>query len=120
MDFPRLDVPPLYSSVYGKIRKYDEDLAKMIQALVGNLSRMFDGSISVSENLDSEIVSVTSDPIADTQFAVAHTLKRVPVGYVIVSRDQGGIVYDSGTAFTATQIFLKCTTTSTVLKVLIF
>lgn len=120
MDFPRLDVVALFSPLYGRLRKYDEDLAKMIQLLVSNLSRMFDGGISLTDNIDAKTVTVTSHAIADTEFAVSHTLKRIPTGYDIVSRDKGGVVYDSGTAFTATQIFLKCTTTSTVIKVRIF
>lgn len=120
MDFPKIDIPSLFSPVYGKLRKYDEDLAKILQLLMSNLSRIFEGGISIPDSLDLETVTVTTDSSADTEFSVAHTLKRVPVGYLVVSRDKGGVVYDSGTAFTITTIYLKCTTTSTVIKVLIF
>jgi hypothetical protein len=120
MDFQRVDIPSLFSPIYGKLRKYDEDLAKTLQVLMGNLKRMFAGGISLDGNVDGQIVTLTTHASADTEFSVAHTLKRIPTGFIVVKRDKGGVIYDGVTAWDSTQIFLKCTTTSTLVTVLIF
>jgi hypothetical protein len=46
---------------------------------------------------------------ANTEFAVTHTLGKVPITF-FHHTDNGGVIYKSTTAWTKTQIFLKCTT----------
>ena len=57
---------------------------------------------------------------ADTEFTVAHGLNSVPLGYLIVSRDKAGVVYNSTTAWTNENIYLKCSVATVVLVVMIF
>lgn len=57
---------------------------------------------------------------ADTEFTVLHNLSRVPKGYGVTYTDAGGVVYDSGTAWTAVAIYLKCSAANAHIKVLIF
>jgi len=45
---------------------------------------------------------------ADAEFTVAHSLGRTPKGWVITYADAACAVYDSGTAWTATALYLKC------------
>lgn len=120
MNFPNIDIPAIYSSIYGKIRKYDEDIANTLQKLSGDLSNIFRNGVSITDNVDAQTISYTSNAIADTEDTVAHTLKREPTGFIVVDTDKAGIVYRGGTAFTTTDIYLKCSTASTALKVLIF
>lgn len=60
---------------------------------------------------------VTTPGGADTEFALTHNLNRVPEGWILVSIDKAGIVYKSTTAWTTTQIFLKCNVASATIKV---
>lgn len=120
MDFKAVQIPLLSSPAYGKMRKYDEDLAKMLQDLVRNLKSMFDGGISLVDNTDSEMISLATHAVADTEFSVAHALKRTPYGYLVISRSKGGVIYDGPTSWTPSAIYLKCTTTSTLIRILIF
>ena len=67
-----------------------------------------------SENIDGRFVVYTTNGTANTEDAVAHSLGSKPKGFLVMRVDKGGVVYDSGTTWTSTQLFLKCTTTSTL------
>lgn len=120
MNFTRADIPSIFSSIYGGMRRFDIDMAKVIQDINGSLSQMFAKGIGITDNLDCQIVSYTSNAVANTEDTVAHTLKRVPSGFIVVDIDKAGVVYRSGTTFTVSNIYLKCSTTSTALKVLVY
>ena len=83
------------------------------------LLRCINGGISFRDNLDAKQVSYTSNGVANTEDTVAHTLGRVPIGFIVVSVDKGATVYKSN-AFTATALKLKCTqaTTAVILYVI--
>ena len=60
-------------------------------------------------------VSGTSAGTANTEFSVTHNLGRIPKGYVVMFGTIAGSFYQgptTGTAWTTTQIFIKCSTAS--------
>ena len=63
-------------------------------------------------NLSAKHVVFTSNGVANTEDTIPHKLGRVPVGYVVVKQDKAGIVYDGGTDFTTTNIYLKSSVAS--------
>ena len=81
---------------------------------------MFDKGIRVAEGLDIYIVSYTSNGTANTEDAVAHGLKRVPLGFIVCSQDKAGVVYASGTAHTATNLYLKNSVATVATKLIVF
>lgn len=56
----------------------------------------------------------------DTEFAVTHNLNRIPVGYWVVRQDKAASFYDSGTAWTTTKIFLKCSVATVTISIYVF
>ncbi len=86
-----------------------------------NHSRVLDGNVSFGatninknnrgRNIDSTMVNGVTPGGANTEFAVTHTLGRVPVTF-FGHTDNGGVLYKGTTAWTKTTIFLKCTTAS--------
>jgi len=68
----------------------------------------------VAGNLDMRYLKDIDTPVvADTEFTVAHGLKRVPGYYLVVRNQNGGVVYDAHpTPFDGTLLHLKCTTGS--------
>lgn len=64
----------------------------------------------VTDNIDGNFDAVADTGIADTEFVVTHNLNRVPIGFHVIRQSKAGSFYDSGTAWTTTQIFLKCGT----------
>ncbi len=79
-----------------------------------------DNTTNSPGNADNTHVAVMSPAAANTEFVVTHNLNRVPTMAVPGQNSNGGIVYGSGTPWTKSQIFLKCTTSSCGLNLLIY
>lgn len=68
-------------------------------------------------NLDEAFTEVITPSVADTEFAVPHTLGRLPQAYHIVRANKSAIVYDSSSgSWTDTLIYLKCNVASAQLR----
>jgi len=90
--------------------------------------RVLDGNVSFGatnvnknnrdRNIESSMANGTTPGGANTEFAVTHTLGRIPVTF-FGHTDNGGVLYKSTTAWTKTQIFLKCTTASANYQVVV-
>jgi hypothetical protein len=74
--------------------------------LHGNIS--FGDGVS-PDNIKGQWVTFTSSGTPDAENTVAHTLGVVPVGFLIVRAPKSGYVYEGGTTWTTTNIYLKCT-----------
>lgn len=73
-----------------------------------NVNVFTPGIHTIPGNTDTVHVSVQAPGTANTEFAVTHNLGRIPVGYRVAGRNNVGNCYNSTTAWTTTQIFLKC------------
>lgn len=99
--------------------RFDEGLTVELAKYVYDLASLLNGGVRLDENCHVALVTVADTGLADTEFEVAHTLRRIPTGFIVINRDAACIVYDSGTAWTATTIYLKCNTASANIKVLV-
>ena len=96
--------------------KYRENLNEALLKYTTKLSEIINSGLKITDNFDSQIQEVTFGN-ADTEKTIAHTLKRIPNGYIVLNQDRAGSVYDSGdTSWTTTNIYLKCDTASAVVK----
>lgn len=104
-----------------QIRLLQEQLSKIFYLLQGRVS-FGTGTDGVNgQNISGQFQEFTSDASANTEFAVAHTVGSVPLGYIILAQDKAGSLYqmdDTGTAWTSTNIYLKCSVSS--VKFLVF
>jgi hypothetical protein len=119
MIFRRGNVPTIFGKELPNMRPFDLDLVRFLDTMASNLAALFDKGIGIDDNLDVQIVDYTTNAVANTQDTVAHTLKRVPEGYIVVSVDKAGVIYKSG-AFTATDLLLKCNVATVVAKLIVF
>ena len=98
---------------------------RRLMEILRNIGYMFDGRIGLGdgtnkENLDIEFKDVTSHATAGTEFSISHTLGRVPAGYIVVKRDKAAVVYDGTTVWTTSTIYLRCSVSSTALRLIVF
>lgn len=64
--------------------------------------------INVPGNVGNTHVFLLETIAANTEFAITHNLNRVPTGLHIVRTGMSGLsLYDSGTPWTKTQMFVK-------------
>lgn len=120
MIFPKLNISSLYAPLYGKLRQFDEDLLKVLNQAMTNLANIFEHSVNIVDNLDCQILTYTSNGVANTEDTVAHTLKRVPTGFIVVNLDKSASIYSGGTAWTSTAVYLKSSAATTVAKIIVF
>lgn len=74
-----------------------------------------------SGNMNGQWANVTAPVAANTEFAVPHNLNRIPSMYFWIS-DRAAKLYqlpNTGTAWTASNIYLKCDTASSVLRIFV-
>lgn len=100
----------------------ERELNTVLDNLIIELRKIINGGIQISENLNVKLVSYTSNATPDTETVCPHTLGKTPAGYIIYGQDIAGNLYTStgGTAWTSTNIYLKCTVASVTFKLIIF
>lgn len=71
-------------------------------------------------NISGVWVVFTSNASANTEDAVAHALGRVPLAIFAAIPDKAAAIYDSGTAWTDTTIYVKSSVASVAWNLLVF
>lgn len=102
--------------------EFDKNLLDELTRYCRDLARILNSGIKFEENFNCEIISYTSNSTANAEDTIPHSLGRIPTGYFILHRSKAGIVYQgpaTGTPWTDTNIYLKCTVASTQFKLLV-
>lgn len=97
------------SNLIGK-RGNPEEYNKKLDRDVENLFLALQTGLVVKDT-----VTVADTGSANTEFIVPHRLGVVPTGWSVVSQDKATSVYLSGTAPTATNLYLKASTANVAL-----
>ncbi len=93
------------------VRAFDNDLKNIVFALNGRIRFGGGGDGDRGENIAGEFQEFTTSATPDAENTLAHGLGSIPIGYLILGQDKAGSLYqldDTGTAWTATNIYLKC------------
>jgi len=100
---------------------FKEDLLRMLIDYTREVGDLINGALQLGpDNLNCYIYTVTNTGNADVEFSFANTLKRIPVGYLIISISKAGIIYKGSTVWTTTTIYLKCNVANAEVKILVF
>lgn len=96
------------------------DINKLYLCLQGRVrfGRGSDGDRG--ENMAGEFQQFTTSGTPNAENTIAHTIGAIPVGYIIVWQDKAGTLYQgptTGTAWTSTNIYLKCSVASVTFSV---
>ena len=89
------------------------------RVLAGNVSFGSGSPKDTSQNISGAWATGTTPVTPGTQFAVTHNLGRVPVGFDVKRINMAGTIYDSGTPWTATQIFVESNVASAIFSLFI-
>ena len=119
-EFKKTSLPALLISNKQEIREYDKDLLKVLDDSYTNLDSILTKGIRFQDNVDCTLVEYNSNGSVDTEDTVAHGLGKVPTGFLVYNLDKGSVVYDSGTAWTSTNIYLKNTVATVAVKIIVF
>jgi hypothetical protein len=97
-----------------------QDLIRVLDERDSNLKAILDRGGSFDDNMDVRRVSVVSHVTPGTEFSVAHTLGKVPLGYITAGQNAAGSVRDGTTSNTATTLFLKSDASSATFRLIVF
>lgn len=101
-------IRPIHDS---KLKNHEHVLDRMHDILNGNIciGSMDNATFTESPgNIDNKHVSLNVTVAINTEFSVTHNLGRIPTGFHVVRTGMSGLsLFDSGTAWTTTKIFLK-------------
>ena len=113
---------PVFLPEVESSRGKEYDLIKALDLFIEDVSAVLDRGLQFEDNIDCRLVSFTSNATPDTEDEVAHTLGKTPQGYVVYGKDKAGDLYTStgGTAWDATNMYLKCTVASVAYKIIVF
>jgi hypothetical protein len=118
--YQRIELPALETQHYSQMRPFDFDLLRELIGHVNNLDAILNRGFSFMDNADARIVSFTSNGVANTEETVAHTLGKVPTGFLVCNLDKAASIYSGPTAWTKTNIYLKSNTASTTASIIVF
>lgn len=100
------------------VTPFEKALEKELQSFSNELSVILNKGLKFGDNFNAQIIAVSDTGLVDTEFVVAHTLKTVPIGFIVIKNNKAGVVYDSGTAWTASNIYLKCSIANCALSII--
>ena len=100
-----------------QIRALDTDMKKLFTSINGRL-RFGDGTDGErGENISGEFQVVADSGSANTEFSITHTLGAIPIGYLVTKISNAGVIYDSGTTWTSSTIYLKSSAANSAVTV---
>jgi len=114
MKLPSLILPSLPESptLDPQLRRWAEDITRYLLD--------FNEKAKEIPFNNSEEIEYTTNATANAEDQIQHHLNRVPHGYIILENGNGGVLYNGTTAWTTKYIYLKCTTASNHVKILVF
>lgn len=98
----------------------EADLFNTMQDFNNRLVAILNRGIKFSDNVDCVLITTTTSATPDAENTIAHTLGKLPVGYIVYSQDKSGSLYLGGTAWTSSNIYLKCNVASVAYKIIVF
>ena len=102
---------------------YYVQLRELFDTLMNVSFTSRDGAIQHNDkagNLDAKWIVFTSNGTANTEDAVTHDLGRTPRFILPAVPDKTATLYDSGTAWTSTTVYLKTSAATVAWKAIIF
>lgn len=96
----------------------DTDLKNIVLVLQGRVRFGANNTVTnKGENILGQFITYTTNATPNTEDTVAHALGSVPIGYIVVRQNKAASLYDSGTVWTSSSLFLKCSVASVLVTV---
>lgn len=95
-----------------------EEVVRFVSPAIGDIISVVNGHVDLIDNCDTKFITVKSDQ-ANQNVKVAHTLSRIPKGYIVVGNSVNQTIYDGTDAPDDKFISIRMTGVGTV-KLLVF
>ena len=85
-----------------------DDAKRFVSISFERIQDLFSNNITFGDNFNGQIVSAVF-ATANAEVTIAHTLNRVPTGFIPVLPSVAMSVYNGSTPWTASSVYLKST-----------
>lgn len=86
---------------------FDQDLERALDVAFQRLSEILNKGILLDDNFNGFKTTITTSATPGTETAIAHGLKRTPIGYIVLKKNKAAHIYDGATAFDSTNIYVR-------------
>jgi hypothetical protein len=100
--------------------EFDKSLEPELMSYTLELAKVINKGLKFTDNFNAEILTIADSGAAGSENTVGHGLKRVPTGFIVTSINKAGIVYLGASAWTSTNIYLKCNAANCAITILVF
>jgi len=116
--------PNLNFTVVEPTKKSLGTFVTMLRSVYQNLVNVINGNLGFgdgtnADNINGVWINVVAPVAPNTDFTVTHNLGRLPVGYWPMQKDRACDVYTGSVAATTTQLTLRATAASAVLRLFV-
>jgi hypothetical protein len=105
------------SADFANLKGFD-DLKRWITIWARDVESQINGNLDFTSNIRCKIIDYTFVS-PNTEYGIAHNLRKVPTGYILVNTDLATVLYNGGSTNTDSLIYLKCSVVTTC-KILVF
>lgn len=99
---------------------WELDVLKTLQDFFNRIVAILNRGITFTDNVDCVLITITTSATPDAENTVAHTLGKVPTGYIVYSQDKAASLYLGTTAWTSSNVYLKSNVASVTFKLIVF
>lgn len=99
------------------VRSLDTDLENLFAVLHNRVEFGSGTSGDDGINISGQWLDITTNATPDTEDSFAHTIGSIPIGYIVVSRDKAGHIYDGSSSWTSSAIYLRSDVASVTAKI---
>lgn len=91
----------------------DSDIGSIFKLSQGQITYGLSSNLRPGQNIFGQWVTVADTGAANTEFIVPHSLSSetivlIPGNYFVTNINKGGVVYTSGTTWTTSNVYFKC------------
>jgi hypothetical protein len=97
----------------------DQSVKKQLEEILERTT-LGDTSAIKAGNFNGQWITFTSSGTPDAENTIAHKLDRKPTGYLVGQRDKAGVLYNGTTAWTSTNIYLKCDVATVAFRIMVW
>lgn len=105
------DVPPKDA--------YEKDLEFALDKFSLRLREILNNGLNFSDNFNGYLTTITTSAAPGTETAIAHGLKRVPVGCIVIEKDKAAHIYLGASGKDATNYYVRSDVASVTATLLI-
>lgn len=118
--FQKVTLPSVYSQYQVSLKPFELALMRALLDQSLNLDSILNRGLRFEDNCDMRVLDFTSSGTPDAENTAAHTLGKIPTGFLVASIDKACSVYKGTTAYTASNIYLKVNAATVAVKIIVF